>query len=70
MLVFQVYFAAFTTVFNTCVIGGGVIRGYTAVNMAAENAGLVDPTSLTATNLRKYMATVTQVCDRSDNISA
>ncbi|XP_055958466.1 uncharacterized protein LOC130010539 isoform X3 [Patella vulgata] len=47
--------------------GEGVIRAYNSVLKACSRAPLKSPQLITSTNLRKYMATVTQVFDLKPN---
>jgi hypothetical protein len=42
-------------------VEAGVIRGYDCLSLMAQKAGLEHPERIGSTNLRKYMATVTQV---------
>ncbi|XP_021353744.1 uncharacterized protein LOC110450516 [Mizuhopecten yessoensis] len=43
--------------------GHGVVRAYDALSKACKAADLKAPERITSTNLRKYMATITQVLD-------
>lgn len=43
------------------ITGAGVIRGSVAVSWIAKEAGLSQPERIRSSNMRKYMATMTQV---------
>ncbi|XP_060584452.1 uncharacterized protein LOC132740548 isoform X2 [Ruditapes philippinarum] len=47
--------------------GDSIVWAYDALRKAAEAALLKNPAAITSTNLRKYMATVTQVLDLKEN---
>jgi len=47
---------------TSSVTDDGVIRAYDALAKACKEACLQAPERITSTNLRKYMATITQVC--------
>ena len=47
---------------STCLkIGDGVVRGYDAVALVTSESDLEHPERMHSTNMRKYMATMTQV---------
>jgi len=48
---------------SVCIAGEAIsyIRGYEALSKTASEAGLKCPSKITSVNLRKYMATVSQV---------
>ena len=44
-----------------CQTGAGVVRGYDSVSSIVNQAGLSKPDFIRFSNMRKYMATMTQV---------
>ena len=48
-------------------LGEGILWAYDSLKKACQLANLSEPTRITSTSLRKYMATVTQVLDLKDN---
>lgn len=53
--------------FALLIQGDSIIWAYDALRNCAEAAMLQNPVAITSTNLRKYMATVTQVLDLKEH---